>query len=108
MHSWERRRWGTSAGTSRTIDPQFRDAPSTEFLKDVSRLIKAHDYAVVNLDATVVLEAPRIAAYVPRNEGSDRRGPGPGHGPGLRQGNHPTRGWEPWEEERDAPPTRSP
>ena len=47
-------------------DPQFRNAPSTEFLKDVGRLIKAHDYAVVNLDATVVLEAPRIAPYVPR------------------------------------------
>ena len=47
-------------------DQQFRNAPSTEFLKEVARLIKAHDYAVVNLDATVVLESPRIAAYVPR------------------------------------------
>lgn len=47
-------------------DQQFRDAPSTEFLKEVARLIEAHDYAIVNLDATVVLEAPRIAAYVPR------------------------------------------
>ncbi len=47
-------------------DQQFRNAPSTEFLKEVARLIKAHDYAVVNLDATVVLESPRIAVYVPR------------------------------------------
>ncbi len=47
-------------------DQQFRNAPSMEFLKEVARLIKAHDYAVVNLDATVVLESPRIAAYVPR------------------------------------------
>ncbi len=47
-------------------DEQFRNAPSTVFLKEVARLIKAHDYAVVNLDATVVLESPRIAAYVPR------------------------------------------
>ena len=47
-------------------DQQFRNAPSTEFLKEVAQLIKAHDYAVVNLDATVVLESPRIAVYVPR------------------------------------------
>ncbi|MCY3759527.1 MAG: 2-C-methyl-D-erythritol 2,4-cyclodiphosphate synthase [Acidobacteria bacterium] len=47
-------------------DERFRDASSTEFLKEVARLIKAHDYAVVNLDATVVLEAPKIAPYVPR------------------------------------------
>lgn len=47
-------------------DEQFRDAPSTDFLKEVARLIRAQGYAVVNLDATVVLEAPRIAPYVPR------------------------------------------
>ena len=47
-------------------DEQFRGAPSTEFLEEVARLIEAHHYTVVNLDATVVLESPRIAAYVPR------------------------------------------
>ena len=47
-------------------DERFRGAPSTEFLKEVARLIRANGYAVVNLDATVVLEAPRIAPYVPR------------------------------------------
>ena len=47
-------------------DEQFRGAPSTDFLKEVARLIRSHGYAVVNLDATVVLEAPRIAPYVPR------------------------------------------
>ena len=47
-------------------DERFRDAPSTIFLKDVSRLIQARGYTVVNLDATVVLESPRIAAHVPR------------------------------------------
>lgn len=46
-------------------DEQFRGAPSTEFLREVARLIQAHDYAVVNLDATVVLESPKIAPYVP-------------------------------------------
>lgn len=47
-------------------DEQFRGASSTVFLKEVARLIQAHDYAVVNLDATVVLESPKIAPYVPR------------------------------------------
>ena len=47
-------------------DERFRDAPSTEFLKEVSRLIEARGCTVVNLDATVVLESPRIAAHVPR------------------------------------------
>ena len=47
-------------------DEQFRGVPSTELLKEVARLIKVHDYRVVNLDATVVLESPRIASYVPR------------------------------------------
>ena len=47
-------------------DEQFRGTPSTEFLKEVARLIKVHRYTVANLDATVVLESPRIAAYVPR------------------------------------------
>ena len=47
-------------------DERFRDAPSTEFLKEVARLMEAHSYAIVNVDATVVLESPRIAAYVPR------------------------------------------
>jgi 2-C-methyl-D-erythritol 2,4-cyclodiphosphate synthase len=47
-------------------DERFRDAPSTEFLKEVARLMEAHTYAIVNVDATVVLESPRIAAYVPR------------------------------------------
>ncbi len=47
-------------------DERFRDAPSTEFLKEVSRLIEARGCTIVNLDATVVLESPRIAAHVPR------------------------------------------
>ena len=47
-------------------DERFRGAPSTEFLTEVARLMEAHTYAIVNVDATVVLESPRIAAYVPR------------------------------------------
>ena len=47
-------------------EERFRGAPSTEFLKEAARLMEANTYAIVNVDATVVLESPRIAAYVPR------------------------------------------
>ena len=47
-------------------DERFRDVASTKFLQEVARLMEAHTYAIVNVDATVVLESPRIAAYVPR------------------------------------------
>ena len=47
-------------------DERFRGVASTKFLQEVARLMEAHTYAIVNVDATVVLESPRIAAYVPR------------------------------------------
>lgn len=47
-------------------DERFRDAPSTNFLKEASRLIQAQGFTVVNLDTTVVLQSPRIAPHVPR------------------------------------------
>ena len=47
-------------------DERFRDVASTKFLQEVARLMEAHTYAIVNVDATVVLESPRISAYVPR------------------------------------------
>ena len=46
-------------------DEQFRDASSTQFLKEVSGLLRARGYEVVNVDSTVVLQSPKIAAYVP-------------------------------------------
>ena len=66
MRSWERRRWGISAAISRMRTNGFGDVASTKFLQEVARLMEAHTYAIVNVDATVVLESPRIAAYVPR------------------------------------------
>ena len=46
-------------------DEQFRDASSTQFLQEVSGLLRARGYEVVNVDSTVVLQSPKIAAYVP-------------------------------------------
>jgi 2-C-methyl-D-erythritol 2,4-cyclodiphosphate synthase len=51
-------------------DEQFRDASSTQFLKEVSGLLRARGYEVVNVDSTVVLQSPKIAAYVPTMRGT--------------------------------------
>jgi 2-C-methyl-D-erythritol 2,4-cyclodiphosphate synthase len=44
-------------------DPRFKDISSLILLKHVSELLARHRFAVSNIDATVVLETPRIASY---------------------------------------------
>jgi 2-C-methyl-D-erythritol 2,4-cyclodiphosphate synthase len=41
-------------------DPRFRDADSIALLEETGRLVSEAGYAVVNVDATVMLEAPKI------------------------------------------------
>lgn len=45
-------------------DEQFRGICSIELLKKVGKLIAEAGYTVVNIDATVVMQAPKIAPYV--------------------------------------------
>ena len=45
-------------------DPQYRGAPSLIFLKTVADLLEREGWQVVNLDATIVAERPRLAPYV--------------------------------------------
>jgi 2-C-methyl-D-erythritol 2,4-cyclodiphosphate synthase len=47
-------------------DPRFKGISSLILLQHVADLIAQHRYAPVNVDATVVLETPRLAAYVER------------------------------------------
>ena len=70
-------------------DERFRGAPSTEFLKEVARLMEAHTYVIVNVDATVVLGISQDCRLRPQDERDHRPGPGPGNRTGFRQGNHP-------------------
>lgn len=44
-------------------DPQYAGISSLELLRRVGRLLKASGYAVVNIDATLVAQAPKIAPY---------------------------------------------
>jgi len=46
-------------------DPRYKGISSLLLLKHVGDLLAQHRLAIVNIDATVVLEKPRIAAHVP-------------------------------------------
>ncbi len=45
-------------------DPRFKDADSRNLLRETARLIERAGYRVVNIDATVIARAPRMAPYV--------------------------------------------
>ena len=46
-------------------DPQYRGISSIRLLAHVAGLLDSHGYALVNLDATLILEAPKILPHVP-------------------------------------------
>jgi 2-C-methyl-D-erythritol 4-phosphate cytidylyltransferase/2-C-methyl-D-erythritol 2,4-cyclodiphosphate synthase len=47
-------------------DPQYRDARSVSLLRQVVRLVGAAGFSVVNVDATVCAQAPRLSGDIPR------------------------------------------
>ena len=46
-------------------DPAFKDADSLALLSEATRLVCNEGYEVVNVDATLIAEAPRILPHVP-------------------------------------------
>jgi len=46
--------------------PEWRDASSLLFLRHIRALLDNAGYAIVNIDATVGLERPKLAPYLPR------------------------------------------
>lgn len=46
-------------------DLQFKDADSLDLLKHVGELIQSKGYRVANVDATIVLQSPRLKDFVP-------------------------------------------
>jgi len=44
-------------------DPKYKDADSRDLLRTVARLVEDAGWRVVNIDATVIAQAPRIAPY---------------------------------------------
>ncbi len=45
-------------------DPRWRDAPSATFLTHARDLLARHGWRIVNIDATIVAEQPRLAPHV--------------------------------------------
>lgn len=46
-------------------DPRYRGADSRVLLRDTVRLLAGRGFSVVNVDATVITEAPRLSRYIP-------------------------------------------
>jgi 2-C-methyl-D-erythritol 2,4-cyclodiphosphate synthase len=46
-------------------DPRWRGARSKVFLQEDARQVAFHEGKIVNIDATVIAQEPRIAPYVP-------------------------------------------
>ena len=45
-------------------DPRWRDADSTDLLRDVVKKVRGAGYKIGNVDATVICEQPKIGPYV--------------------------------------------
>jgi 2-C-methyl-D-erythritol 2,4-cyclodiphosphate synthase len=46
-------------------DPRYRDADSRTLLTECRRLIEDSGWKIVNVDATIIAQAPRMAAHIP-------------------------------------------
>ena len=47
-------------------DPAYKGADSLMLLRHVAALLAAHGYTVVNVDATVLAQRPKLAPYIPQ------------------------------------------
>jgi 2-C-methyl-D-erythritol 2,4-cyclodiphosphate synthase len=45
-------------------DPRFLDINSRKLLRSVVSLIKSKGYSVVNIDSTIIAQAPKLAPYI--------------------------------------------
>jgi 2-C-methyl-D-erythritol 2,4-cyclodiphosphate synthase len=46
-------------------DQRFRDIDSRRLLREVARLLQQHGLKVVNVDATIIAQAPKLAPHIP-------------------------------------------
>ena len=47
-------------------DPQYKGIDSKILLSNVVSLMKSNHYSVINLDSTVILEAPKLNPHIPK------------------------------------------
>jgi len=46
-------------------DSRYKNADSRMLLRDVSRLVQQADFRIVNIDATIIAQAPKMAPHIP-------------------------------------------
>src|SRR3989454_3196583 len=46
-------------------DPRWRGAPSATFLKEAARQVSSRQGRIVNVDATVIAQQPKLAPHLP-------------------------------------------
>ena len=46
-------------------DTAFKGADSLALLREAARLVRAKGYAIVNVDSTVIAQAPKLALHIP-------------------------------------------
>jgi 2-C-methyl-D-erythritol 2,4-cyclodiphosphate synthase len=46
-------------------DPRYKDADSRTLLRAVAQKVREAGYAIANVDATVIAEAPKLAPHIP-------------------------------------------
>ena len=47
-------------------DPEYEGASSIELLKKVGKLLQERGYVIENIDATIIAQRPKLAAYRPQ------------------------------------------
>ena len=61
-------------------DPRYKGIDSRELLRHVARLLTDRGYRVVNVDATIIAQAPRMAPHIPAMVENIEADLGVGHG----------------------------
>lgn len=56
---------GDIGGHFSDADPRFKNIDSRVLLREVNRLLDEHGYKVINIDATIIAQAPKMAPYIP-------------------------------------------
>jgi 2-C-methyl-D-erythritol 2,4-cyclodiphosphate synthase len=46
-------------------DPKYKGISSLELLSQVRDLLKQNNYSIVNIDATIIAQKPKMAPYIP-------------------------------------------
>ncbi|MDP2963589.1 MAG: 2-C-methyl-D-erythritol 2,4-cyclodiphosphate synthase [Sulfurimicrobium sp.] len=49
-------------------DPAFKGADSRKLLREIMRLVALEGFHVVNVDATIIAQAPKMAPHIPQME----------------------------------------